>query len=64
MILHTDLPEDLAAVPAGHGELQRVMVGALLQDKGEYVSINSRKDGFRGRGICSLDLHWGLLAAL
>lgn len=32
VVLHADLPEDLAAIPAGHGELQRVVVGALLHD--------------------------------
>lgn len=32
VVLHADLPEDLAAVSAGHGELQRVVVGVLLRD--------------------------------
>lgn len=32
VVLHTDLPEDLAAVPAGHGKLQRVVMGIHLQD--------------------------------
>lgn len=40
MILHADLPEDLAAVPAGHGELQRV-VGVLLQDEQADVSMDA-----------------------
>ena len=35
VVLHTHLPEHLAAVPARHGELQRVVVVALLLgDKG------------------------------
>lgn len=29
VVLHADLPEDLAAVPAGHEELQRVLVRTL-----------------------------------
>lgn len=32
VVLHTDLPEDLAAVPAGHGKLQRVVMGIHLKD--------------------------------
>lgn len=32
VVLYADLPEDLTAIPAGHGELQRVVVGALLED--------------------------------
>lgn len=33
VVLHADLPEDLTAIPAGHGELQRVVVCALLHDR-------------------------------
>lgn len=33
VVLHADLPEDLTAVSAGHGELQCVVVGVLLHDK-------------------------------
>lgn len=43
MILYADLPEDLTAVPAGHGKLQRVMVGILLQDAGQ-ISVWMEKD--------------------
>lgn len=32
MVLHTDLPEDLTAVPAGHDKLQRVVMRTLLWD--------------------------------
>lgn len=46
VVLHTDLPEDLAAVAAGHGELQRVVVGVLLewvgQRKGGHLTEGHR----------------------
>ncbi len=41
MILYTDLPEDLAAIPAGHGELQRVVVGILLEDAEADISMDA-----------------------
>lgn len=31
VILYTDLPEYFTAVPAGHGKLQRIMVGILCR---------------------------------
>lgn len=43
VVLHADLPEDLTAIPAGHGELQRVVVGALLHDKGVEGESGRRK---------------------
>lgn len=43
MILHADLPEDLAAIPAGHGKLQRVMVGVLLRGAGTDVTLDGDK---------------------
>lgn len=47
VVLHTDLPEDLAAVPAGHGELQRVVMGIHLGDADESVEA--------GMKTCSTD---------
>lgn len=41
MILYTDLPEDLAAIPAGHGKLQRVVVGILLEDAEADISMDA-----------------------
>ena len=41
MILHTDLPEHLAAVAAGHHELQRVLVCTLLQGTGQTGSAST-----------------------
>lgn len=44
MILDADLPEDLTAIPAGHGELQRVMVlGGLLEDTEAHMSLHGGK---------------------
>lgn len=50
VVLHADLPEHLAAVPAGHGELQRVMVSALLQHKPPQSVWGGPEDTDRGRG--------------
>lgn len=44
VILHADLPEDLTAIPAGHGELQRVVVGVLLKDEEADLSIDAGKN--------------------
>ena len=38
VVLNADLPEYLAAVSAGHGELQRVVMGVLLEDV-EQISV-------------------------
>lgn len=43
VVFDADLPEYLAAVPAGHGELQRVVVGVLLDD-----TKSCAKYGLRG----------------
>lgn len=43
VILHTDLPEDLAAVPAGHGELQGVVMRVLLEEHREKVRTQRKK---------------------
>ena len=44
MILHADLPEDLTAIPAGHGELQRVVVSVLLEDEKADLSMDAGKN--------------------
>lgn len=64
MILHADLPEDLAAVPAGHGELQRVVVGVLLEDAAADISMDEGKKRCRAREMkhC-MDLQQDLLLA-
>lgn len=51
MILHADLPEDLAAVPARHRELQRVVVSVLLQDAEADVSMDRDKMWGQPEGI-------------
>lgn len=51
MILDADLPENLTAIPAAHGELQRVMVGILLEDTVANVSTKSEwKKAMEGGG--------------
>lgn len=50
MILNADLPKDLTAIPAGHGELQRVVVGVLLQDTQADKSDMSMDEGTQHRG--------------
>lgn len=47
VVLHADLPEDLTAISAGHGELQRVVVGVLLHDKHEKCESGCRKQQAR-----------------
>lgn len=47
VILDADLPEDLAAIPAGHGKLQRVVVGILLEDADADVSMDDGKKWWR-----------------
>lgn len=42
MVLHTDLPEDLTAIPAVHSKLQCVVVSILLQNAEAYVKIDAR----------------------
>lgn len=65
VILHADLPEDLTAIPAGHGELQRVVVGVLLVEEETNLSIDAgrRTDCAKGREVLCMDLQWGLLSA-
>lgn len=41
MVLHADLPEDLAAISAGHSELQRVVMGILLRDKEADIRMDA-----------------------
>lgn len=58
MVLDADLPEDLAAVSAGHGELQRVVVGVLLYDINAKGQSGCRKQETKGNiptycGLCS-----------
>lgn len=43
MILYTDFPEDLTAIPAGHGKLQRVVVGILLEDAEADIRMGGGK---------------------
>lgn len=45
VVLHTDLPEDLAAVPAGHGKLQRVVMGIHLRDAGISMDVGVQDRG-------------------
>lgn len=45
MVLHTDLPEDLTAIPAGHSELQCVVVSVLLQNAEADVRIDAQAKG-------------------
>lgn len=69
VVLHADLPEDLAAVPAGHGELQRVVVGILLEDAEADISMDAGKtrqrtdDRDRGKEKKCYNLQQGLLSA-
>lgn len=58
MVLHADLPEDLTAVSAGHGELQRVVVGVLLYDINVKCESGCRKQQTKRSvrtysGVCS-----------
>lgn len=58
MVLHADLPEDLTAVPAGHGKLQRVVVGVLLYDVNVKCESECRKQQAKicimtYSGVCS-----------
>lgn len=58
VVLHADLPEDLTAVSAGHGELQRVVVGVLLYDINVKCESGCRKQQTKGSvrtysGVCS-----------
>lgn len=58
VVLHADLPEDLTAISAGHGELQRVVVGVLLYEKHVKCQSGCRKQQTRRsimtyRGVCS-----------
>lgn len=52
VILYTDFPEDLTAIPAGHGKLQRVVVGILLED----AEADIRMGG--GKKINKTDARW------
>lgn len=49
MVLDTDLPENLTAVPAGHGKLQRVMVGILLGGYSDKHKHRKQKEKRRGK---------------
>lgn len=49
MVLDTDLPENLTAVPAGHGKLQRVMVGILLGGYSNKYKHRKQKEKRRGK---------------
>lgn len=66
MVFHTYLPKNLTAVPGGHGELQRVMVGVLLsrrdrkKPRDEYTQRKEQERRFQRcifistyRGVCS-----------
>lgn len=58
VVLDADLPEDLTAVSAGHGELQRVVVGVLLYDINAKCQRGCRKQETKGNiatycGLCS-----------